>query len=86
MRKLISLALGLGVGSGIALVLVALFAPVSGKPLRALLRQSYDETMAEARLASASRQRELEAELAVKLGKPLLPGQPAGAVNPPATG
>lgn len=77
MRKLISLGLGFLVGAGFALVVVALFAPSSGKALRDTIKQGYLDTMDEARRASADRQRELEAELEKRLGKPLLPGKPA---------
>jgi len=78
MRKLISLGLGFIVGAGFAIVIVALFAPTSGKALRDEIKRGVDDTFEEARRASADRQHELEAELARRLGKPLLPGQPAG--------
>ncbi len=81
MRKLISLGLGFIVGAGFAIVIVALFAPTSGKALRGTIKQGYLDTMSEARRASADRQRELEAELEKRLGKPLLPGAPANTVK-----
>ncbi len=77
MNKLASLGLGFLVGTLIATALVALFAPVSGKALRLQLKDGFDETMDEARRASADRQRELEADLERKIGKRLIPGEAA---------
>ncbi len=66
MRKVLSLLIGLGVGAGVGVLLVTLFAPTSGEQLVANLKAGWEETMAAARLASAQRRQELEAELAAK--------------------
>ncbi len=66
MRKLLSLGLGLGLGGGLGVLLVTLFAPTSGEQLIANLKAGWEETMAAARVASAERRKELEAELAAK--------------------
>ncbi len=66
MRKILSLMLGLGLGAGVGVLLVTLFAPTSGEQLVANLRAGWQETLAEARLASAQRRKDLEAELAAK--------------------
>jgi len=76
MRTLRSLALGVSIGAAIGAALIALFAPSTGRQFRQQLRDGFDETMAQARLASAERQRELENELAARLGKPLIPPHP----------
>ena len=66
MRKILSLMLGLGLGAGVGVLVVTLFAPTSGAQLVANLKAGWQETMAAARLASAERRQELEAELAAK--------------------
>jgi gas vesicle protein len=66
MRKVLSLLIGLGLGAGVGVLLVTLFAPTSGEQLVANLKAGWEETMAAARLASAQRRQELEAELAAK--------------------
>jgi len=66
MRKILSLMLGLGLGAGVGVLLVTLFAPTSGEQLVANLRAGWEETLAEARLASAQRRKDLEAELVAK--------------------
>jgi len=66
MRKILSLMLGLGLGAGVGVLLITLFTPTSGEQLVANLRAGWEETMAAARLASAERRKELEAELAAK--------------------
>lgn len=66
MRKILSLMLGLGLGAGVGVLVVTLFAPTSGEQLVANLKAGWQETMAAARLASAERRTELEAELAAK--------------------
>lgn len=66
MRKLISLMLGLGVGAGVGALVVTFFAPTSGAQLVANLKAGWEETLAAARVASAERRAELEAELAAK--------------------
>jgi gas vesicle protein len=73
MWKLLSLALGLGLGGAVGVVLVMLFSPVSGEQFVQNLKRGYAETMDAARLASAERRTELEAELAVMQKK-----RPAG--------
>ena len=66
MRKIVSLLLGVSLGAGIGVALVTLFAPTSGEQLVANLKAGWEETLAEARIASAARRKELEAELAAK--------------------
>jgi hypothetical protein len=66
MRKILSLMLGLGLGAGVGVLLITLFAPTSGEQLIANLKAGWEETLAAARLASAERRKELEAELAAK--------------------
>jgi gas vesicle protein len=64
MNKLLSIGLGLAVGAAIGVVAIVLFSPQSGPALRRNLRESYQETLAEARRAADIRRAELEAELA----------------------
>ncbi len=66
MRKLASLLLGLGLGAGVGALVVTFFAPTSGAQLVANLKAGWEETLAAARVASAERRAELEAELAAK--------------------
>ena len=66
MRKILSLMIGLGLGAGVAVLLITLFTPTSGDKLVANLKAGWEETLAAARLASAERRKELEAELAAK--------------------
>jgi gas vesicle protein len=66
MRKILSLMLGLGLGAGVGVLIVMLFAPTSGEQLIANLKAGWQETLAAARVASAERREELEAELAAK--------------------
>jgi gas vesicle protein len=56
--------IGLMAGAAMGAVLVAIFAPVTGKAFRQQLRKSYDETIAEAQQAGREREQELEARLA----------------------
>ena len=71
MKTLRSLGIGFGIGALIGTVLIALFSPTSGKAFREQVKQGFEDTMDEARLASANRQLELQAELEQKLGKAL---------------
>lgn len=64
MRKLTSGLLGIGLGAAVGAALVLLFAPASGQEVVALLKRSWDATLADARTANAARRAELEAELA----------------------
>ena len=66
MRKILSLMVGLGLGAGIGVLLVTFFTPTSGEQLVARLRAGWEETLAAARLASAERTKELEAQLVAK--------------------
>ncbi|MCA0454136.1 MAG: hypothetical protein LCI00_09205 [Chloroflexi bacterium] len=66
MRKIASLFLGLALGAGVGALVVTLFAPTSGQQLIANLKAGWEETLAAARVASAERRAELEAELAAK--------------------
>lgn len=63
MSKLLGLIIGFVVGAAIGATLVVLFAPVSGDQLVRNLKAGYAETMQEARMVSANRRAELEAEL-----------------------
>lgn len=63
MGKLLGLALGFLLGAALGATLVVLFSPVSGDQLIQNLKEGYDETREEARLVSAQRRLELEAEL-----------------------
>jgi gas vesicle protein len=64
MRTLLSWIIGLTLGAALGATLVLLFAPTSGEQLVSRLKTGWEETMAEARRASAQRRHELEAELA----------------------
>lgn len=64
MRTLLSWIIGLTLGAALGATLVLLFAPTSGEKLINRLKAGWEETIAEARLASEQRRRELEAELA----------------------
>ncbi len=72
MNKLLSLGLGLVVGAAVGVVAVVLFSPQSGAALRQNLRESYRETLADARRAAETRRAELEAQLTTT---PNLPGK-----------
>lgn len=63
MNKIISWALGVTLGAGVGAVLVALFAPFSGKELTERLKTGYAEAVEEARYAAKVREAELQAEL-----------------------
>ena len=64
MRKLLGLVLGFMTGASLGATLVVLLSPVSGEQLIRNIKQSYDETKAEARKISEQRRAELEAQLA----------------------
>jgi gas vesicle protein len=64
MRTLLSLLIGFGIGAAIGAALVVVFAPDAGEQISARLKSGWEETLAEARTASAVRRAELEAELA----------------------
>ena len=70
MNKLLSLAIGIGIGAALGAALVLLFAPVSGDQLVKNLKAGYAETLEEARDASETRQKQLEAELKARRGQP----------------
>lgn len=55
---------GIIIGAVIGIILIAIFAPVTGKEFRQRLEASMREALADARRASQARQAELEAELA----------------------
>lgn len=63
MRKIISFLLGISLGAGAGVLVVTLFAPVSGGELRQNLRDHVQNAMNAARQASEEKRRELEAEL-----------------------
>jgi gas vesicle protein len=69
--KILGLLIGVLLGALFGALLVTLFAPVSGKELAHNLKQGWDETMSEARLAAETRRLELEADLARKRGERL---------------
>ena len=71
MNKLLSLGLGLAVGAVVGAAAVVLCAPQWGPALRRNLRESYHDTLADARRAAEVRRAELEAEL---MARPHLPG------------
>jgi gas vesicle protein len=62
-KKLIGLLLGFSIGAALGAVLVMLFAPVTGKPLRAQVSGHYQQALESAREAGEKRREELEAEL-----------------------
>lgn len=70
MSKITGLLVGLAVGAALGTLLVALFAPASGKTLIHALKEGYRETLLEAQKAGVARRRELEAELRRLKGKP----------------
>ncbi len=77
MTRLAGWLLGFSLGAAVSAVMVMLFVPVSADEVRLRLRTGYQETMAAARLASETRRRELEAELASKQGRPYPAAPPA---------
>jgi gas vesicle protein len=66
MRKILSLLVGFGLGMAVGAALVMLFAPTVGDQLTANLKRGWDETLADARKASAAKRAELEAQLNAK--------------------
>jgi gas vesicle protein len=66
MRKILSLLIGFGLGMAVGAALVMLFAPTAGDQLTANLKRGWDETLADARKASAAKRAELEAQLNAK--------------------
>lgn len=66
MRKLLSFLVGLGIGISAGMILVTLFAPVSGRELRHNLKSHYKESMQKASAAQTEKRQALRAELAAK--------------------
>ncbi len=64
MRKILAFLMGLVTGAAVVGGVVLLFAPKSGKDMRASLRAWVDDLLEEGRLAAETRRRELEAQLA----------------------
>jgi gas vesicle protein len=73
MIRLASWLLGFSIGAALGAVVVMVFVPQTSAEIRYRLRSGYQETMQAARLASETRRRELEAELARKQGYALPP-------------
>lgn len=69
MIRIVSWLIGFSLGAAVAAVLVALFVPIPSNEIRRRLREGYQETMTEARLASQQRRAELEAELYTLQGR-----------------
>jgi gas vesicle protein len=63
MRRLVSYLLGISIGAGVGVLLVTFFSPVSGREVRANLRQHYADSMTAARKAAAAKRAELEKEI-----------------------
>jgi hypothetical protein len=63
MRKVWSYLVGVGVGIGFGMLLVTFLSPVSGRELRANLRQHYADALTAARRAASDKRAELEKEL-----------------------
>jgi gas vesicle protein len=75
MIRLASWLLGFSIGASFGALIVMLFVPQTANEIRYRLRTGYEETMAAAQLASETRRRELEAELARRQGRALpVPG------------
>jgi gas vesicle protein len=77
MRKVLSLAIGFGLGAAVGATMVVLFSPTSGEEFVANLKRGFQETLAEAREASATKRLQLEAELSAmrtRNNTPRLPG------------
>ena len=73
MNKVMSWVIGLTIGGAVGALVVMLLVPISGDEIIRRLKAGYQETMQEARLASAKRQAELEAELATMQKRRQLP-------------
>jgi gas vesicle protein len=78
MNKLVSLLIGVGIGAALGAALVLLFSPVSGDQLVKNLKAGYAETLEEARDASETRRKQLEAELKTRRGTPVRAIQKTG--------
>jgi len=63
MRGLLKFIIGLGVGATIAMVIVAMFSPVSGEQFRKSLLAHYQNALKAGQDASAKKRAELETEL-----------------------
>lgn len=73
MIKIVSWMAGLGMGGAVGTLLVMVLVPTSREEIVRRLKTGLNETMAEARRASADRRAQLEAELAWMQGRPILP-------------
>jgi hypothetical protein len=71
--KIVSWMAGLGMGGAVGTLLVMVLVPTSREEIVRRLKTGLNETMAEARRASADRRAQLEAELAWMQGRPILP-------------
>lgn len=78
MQKLLGLLIGLAVGATLSMVIVNFIAPEASAQLARGIRRGYLETMQAARLASAQRRAELEAELARMQQRRSQPALPEG--------
>ena len=63
MNKILSWIIGLALGASVGALLVMLFVPATGDEITQRLKDGFDDTLREARLASEKRRAELEAEL-----------------------
>jgi gas vesicle protein len=61
--------IGVGLGALVGVIVVLWFAPLSGRKLRAAVRQHYQDALEQARQAGEQRRAELEAELARAQGR-----------------
>ena len=63
MAKIIGWIIGFSLGAAFGALLIALFVPISGDEIVKRIKEGYQETLQEARLAAQTRRAELEAEL-----------------------
>lgn len=74
MRRLVSWLIGFSIGAAVGALIVALLVEEPAKEVQARLREGYEETRREARLASERRRFELEAKFETLRARPLRQG------------
>lgn len=66
MRKLLGLLFGVSLGAGVGVLAVKLLSSTNREQVTNRLKQGWQESLAEARLASQQRRKEMEADLAAR--------------------